>query len=221
MKVYKFTVAEHEEFGSLGFRPAWYPQGDPLGGMAVAHDILEHFPKDDGSAEGEWQALGASLYIRGNSGYYARNGSASTPEQNIASDLPTVFGVLRSRDGRSFAKPCKPSRDAEVMSQAREAVSCWLRECEYMSEEDRPDATTCERVACWIAKGYQRAKVRYKTHGAGNVAYGLFAQIEEGADKALKHADEGMVLTVRVDFRALNVSLDCDYPHEEGGDYGD
>jgi len=61
MKRYTFEVAEHEEYGSLGFKPSWYPKGDPLGGMAVAHDILEHFPKDDGSAEGEYMALGASL----------------------------------------------------------------------------------------------------------------------------------------------------------------
>lgn len=50
MKTYVFTVKEHEEFGGLGLAPRWYPNGDPLGGMAAAH--VEHFPGDAGDTEG-------------------------------------------------------------------------------------------------------------------------------------------------------------------------
>ena len=50
--------------------------------MAVAHDILEHFPHGDGSPADELRALGASLWIR--DGYH-RNGAAG---ENVGADLP-------------------------------------------------------------------------------------------------------------------------------------
>ena len=70
MKVYTFKVEEHEEYGSLGFKPSWYPNGAPLGGMTAAHDILEHFPNDNGGAESEFLALGAALWIRGDAKFH-------------------------------------------------------------------------------------------------------------------------------------------------------
>ena len=204
MRTYKFEVAMHEDFGTLGFRPSWYPQGDPLGGMAVAHDILEHFPKDNGSAEGEYMALGASLFVRGDAGYYA-NGSA---EENIASDLPTVWGI------QPHVRPCSLSRDSEIMERAREATRYWAKELQYMHENDWPSSKDRERVARWIAKGYMRAKRRYAKIPACYLAWDLFKPIEEGAEKALKYAEAGMVLTVAVDVLHRKVSVSCDYPSE-------
>lgn len=216
MKAYKFTVASHEDYGSIGFRPAWYPAGDPLGGMAVAHDILEHFPKDDGSPEGEYQALGASLYIRGN-GDDPRNLS---PEESIAADLSTVWDVLVNRERRSFVEPCASSKDADLMKRARLAVSYWVSEAkaEYSQDEkSQPDFISQERVACWIAKGYRRAAARYRGISRDMLLWDLFKPIEEQADKALKRAEEGMILTVLVDIsnRGVRVFLN----DSEGGDY--
>jgi len=205
MKTYTFEVAEHEEFGGLGFRPKWYPQGDPLGGMGVAHDILEHFPKDDGSAEGEYMALGASLFIRGQGGY-PMNG---TSEQNIASDLPTVWGV------QSYVRDCALSKDPDLMERAREAVGHFRKEGTYMDRDQRPSEESYERIARWIAKGYQRARKRYAKQGASRITWDLFKPIEDAAEKALKYADEGMILTVCVDFKNVKVRVDCDYPAEE------
>jgi hypothetical protein len=212
MKKYIFKIKEHPEYGTLGFVPSWYPGGDPLSGMAVAHDILEHFPHDDGSAEGEYMALGASLFIRGDSGYYGHKGGNSNPAENIASDLPMVWSTHRFQHFRETIKPCGLCRDSEILEQAREAITHWLKECEYMDESEKPDAETCERVARWIAKGYQKARKRYREHNCHSIAWSLFRPIEEEADKALKHADEMMELTVWVDFKNLTVKVCCDYP---------
>lgn len=205
MKLYKFTVARHEEYGMMGLKPVWYPNGDPLTGMAAAHDILEHFPKDNGNAEGEWQALGASLWIRGNAGYY-QNG---TPESNIASDLPEVWSI------QPYARACGLSRDLEIMEQARSAVAHWMDEERTRDNDSLPSSADQENVARWIARGYQRAKRRYRASDCHSICYNLFQPIQEACDRELKHADEGMELTVRVDFKNLEASVTCDYPTEE------
>lgn len=87
MAVYRmeFEAAEHEEFGSFGFRTKGRADFDPL--MAVAHDVLEHFPDDDQTLGGECQALGASLWIRGLTGYYERNGNVNPPPRHVAADI--------------------------------------------------------------------------------------------------------------------------------------
>lgn len=214
MKKYTFKVKEHEEYGGLGFTPSWYPNGDPLPGMTVAHDILEHFPKDDGSAEGEFLALGAALYIRGETGYMQRNGNVNGPKEHLAADLPMVWDYHTNRDRRTTIKPCGLVRDEDLMEQCREIVQIGVRN---MRDEDRqaPDAETQERIARWIAKGYKRASVRYAKHGAYEIAYSVFQKIEEQADRCLRGAEEGMILTVSLNLNNLNVSVDCDYPQDE------
>jgi len=47
----------------------------PIGGMGVAHDLLEHRPTDSGTIEEELQALGAMIYIRGVGGFFHRERS--------------------------------------------------------------------------------------------------------------------------------------------------
>lgn len=215
MTTYKFEVAEHEDFGTKGFRPTWYPQGDPLGGMGVAHDILEHFPKDDGGAEGEFMALGASLFIRGESGYFQRNGRVHSAEENLASDFPEIWNHMVYEDRRTHVKPCGSVRDEDLMERCREIVRLGVRELREREHDQIPDREARERMARWFAKGYKKAERRYRQHGAYAMAYQLFSPIEEQAERCLKYADEGMVLTVCVNVKRLNVSVSCEYPQEE------
>lgn len=204
MKRYTFDVQRSEEYGELGFRPSWYPTGDPLPVMTVAHDILEHFPKDDGSAEGEYMALGAALLLRGDSGY-CQNGR---PEQNIATDIPTIWGVQAS------VRPCGPIRDRELRATIDRILFHYREELAYYNQDagGQPTASDLEHIGRWIAKGYNRAKRRYRER-ASEIAWSLFKPIQEEADKALEHAEEGMRLTVWVDFTRLRVRTDYDYPN--------
>lgn len=201
MKTYTFTVERHEDFGTNGFKPNWYP-GEPLGGMAVAHDILEHFPHDNGTAEGEYMALGASLLIRGD--YNAnRNGTA---EENVAADLPTIWGV------QGCVRTCGVVRGGEIIDKARKAVGHFKKEFPYMGDHV-PTSSDCENIARWIAKGYAKARRRYPKAWA--IYWDMFKPIEEQAERYLKHAEEGMLLTVIVNFARCEVlRVECDYPPE-------
>lgn len=207
-KRYKFTVAEHADYGTLGFKPSWYPAGDPLGGMAVAHDILEHFPKDDGSAEGEYQALGAALWIRGESGYFQRQGNVNSPEVHLASDFPMIWRI------QCYVKECPLVKDSKLMEQCRGIVRLGVKNIQEESSDTTPSSIAQENMARWIAKGYKRAEKRYKGTSSYTVAYRLFQAIEEASDKALAHAENGMELVVKVDYKNMECSTYMDYPED-------
>lgn len=214
MRTYRFTVKEHEEYGSMGFAPSWYPNGDPLGGMGVAHDILEHFPHDKGDAEGEYMATGAGLWIRGDTGYFTRNGNVNRAEVHLASEVLQTWDYLTRRDGRSTLRPCglARNRNPELMEQCREIVRLAIQETEERGGINPLNWENRELIARWIARGYMRAGKRYRKTPAYQVAYDLFGVIEERADTLLKHAEEGMVLTVRLSGQHPWVTVDCDYP---------
>jgi len=85
-----FVIEEHEEFGGLGLRPVDVPHADPLGGMATAHDMLEHFPGDDGGVEAELMALGATIFVRAEPGYFHNRIGNPDPAKNLAADFPEI-----------------------------------------------------------------------------------------------------------------------------------
>lgn len=206
MKDHKFKVALHEEYGTLGFKPLWYP-GDPLSGMAVAHDILEHFPGDTGSREEELEALGVALLLRGDTRYFNRlPGRNYTPEENLSTDMYQVLSYS-SVPIRSVPKV----RDPELLIRCRRV----LKHAKENDGEDKFSEHDSEMMARWLARGYMRGKNRYRRVDLHTVAYHIFKGIEEEADRLLKRSDEGMILTVSVNLRGMNYRLACDYPMED------
>jgi len=212
MKTYKFIVAKHEEFGTLGLRPAWYPNGDPLSGKAAAHDILEHFPKDDGSAEGELMALGASNYVRGDGGY--NNGYRYYNRvEDPGSEIPDVWSRLVNREGRTALKSCGVAR--EGMADARAMIDYGRNDFRERFGDEAPSTNDKEVMARWVARGYVKAQRRYRRVIGDACALGeLFTRIERGADAALKRAEEGEEMLIYVNIKRCEVRIDCDYPKE-------
>jgi hypothetical protein len=210
MRAFTFHVATHGDYGTLGLRPSWYPTGDPLGGMAAAHDILEHFANDDGSTEGELMALGASLFVRGDGGYstqYRHYDCVRDP----AGDIPTVWGYMLERENRTTVRACGASRDSFGMDTARAIIAEGMKEI----ENPWPNADTRERMACWIARGYARAMRRYsRVIGGACAVAATFMEIERQCARELKHAEEGMTLTVYVNVKRSSVRVVCDYPED-------
>src|SRR5215510_9381522 len=104
MMTRKFKVENHPEYGTLGLAPQWMQgeQDDPLTGMGVAHDVLEHGPND----EVEWQGLGGSVHVRGKSYYHQRIGNPNAAE-NIGSDFVGLFHLWEGQEipdpGRTYA----------------------------------------------------------------------------------------------------------------------
>ncbi len=200
---YVFTCDRHEEFGSNGWRLKTQPDFDPLGGMAVAHDILEHFPGGDGSPSDELMALGASLHVR--DGYH-QNGSAG---YNIGGDLPElmrhVFYENMSLRPAPITKPC----DAEVEAEISAALDVLETDLEYWSD-DQEIRTTIKRYYAdmrgWMRLGYRKAKKRFKGLRRDQIQ-SLFYTIEHEADRVLKMAEEGAELTVSVTLSSLSAKI--------------
>ncbi len=200
---YVFTCAEHEDFGSLGWRLKSQPDFDPLTGMAVAHDILEHFPGGDGSPADEFQALGASIHVR--DGYYA-NGTAG---DNIGSDFPEIMRHIIYEHMHLNSAPRTNPCDSWVEAEITKAINVLERELEYMHLE--PDELASVRrcypdIRGWMRVGYRKALKRYKGLYKNDIQR-LFREIEQEADRRLKYAEEGAELTVSLTLTALKAKI--------------
>lgn len=216
MLMKKFVVEMHEEFGMLGLRPVDMPHADPLGGMAAVHDLLEHFPGDDGGIEDEFQALGASVWLRCVGGYYEHPNHRTNrnPVDNVASDFVELARhylyeefTLRS-PGRTRAIDDDDYLLQEIVMQGFKGVREEI-------EDSKEFATEANRKATlgWLRKGYRRARRRYRKSNSFEMA-DLFRRIENTANKCLDGGDwyEGQRVTLKVCTTTSTFTID---EHEE------
>lgn len=221
---FEFVCAEHQEFGGNGWRLKSQPDFDPLPGMAVAHDCLEHFT-DSAAPADEFLALGASMWIR-NEDYHARTGKAATdPGKHISADLPDILRHVIYEGYRLTPAPRTRATDEELEHQIDIMFNEYRKELEYMDDTKmRLDADQKRSIRSYLRIGYRRAIKRYRDrqYEAGQ----LFADIEKRADQYLKQAEGyGEELHVTVDFQKLTASVEMvfeedtyDYGEEEGND---
>lgn len=52
MQKFTFVCKTHDEYGGLGWALKSKPHFEPLPGMTVAHDVMEHFPRDNATHSG-------------------------------------------------------------------------------------------------------------------------------------------------------------------------
>lgn len=219
MLVKTFVCEEHEEHGTLGFREKSKPHFDPYGGMAVAHDCLEHFPDDKESIEYEAQALGAMLHIR-------RSSRMSHHEQweDIQSDCIDLFHLYRY-DGRAFNSPTtqmeKPLRDRYAQEQIQKLVASlpnFLKiendyENEYEDVKERAEQLIMifsANMGGWMRHGFRRCKRRWR--GDGYYVGQVFTGIRDEVDRVLKYAEAGDEIKVivnmkRYDFKVIHSTV--------------
>jgi len=154
-----FECAEHQDYGTLGWRMVTQPNFDPLTDMALPHDMMEHRARDTGTVEEELQALGASLHVRNMEQFYVDMGQANPdPAVNIASDFPTLFNQYLA--GRELNTPPKtvPIDDVE------EVIDRVFIECANFVKWNEMDALTEDQktsIRGWVRLGYRRAQKRY------------------------------------------------------------
>ena len=212
MKTFVFELAEHPEYGSNGWRMVGTNM-DPLGGMGVAHDCLEHFGEDNVTVTSELKALGASLFTRAD--YFSAKGKFETnPGVHIAADVPMILQAIRNGDHITKPPatrpiPCEDCID-KMFSEVRKN---WRDECEdIMCRNDM--ARQFPAIRSWLRVGYRMATRRYRGHSQWDVT-NLFMSIEDAADKYLKHAESWNRLVVRVNFKDLTARIDCIEQSEE------
>lgn len=189
-----FICEKHEEYGTLGWRPESNPGFDPLSGMAVAHDTLEHARDTTESVADELQALGAMIHVRGQA-YFARLGKVNTqPSYHMSSEL---LDMLRKISAGEIS-PIEDHRATECaeISAELDALIEYIRaenQAEY-NEAIEISEDTIRNIRAWVTIGYRKAKKRY----AQVDALTMFIDIESRADEFLCVAEEGDKLTVHV-----------------------
>lgn len=190
-----FDVAEHEEYGYIGLRMAGKPHFDPIQGMGAAHDMLEHFRDDPGTLSGELEALGASLFVRGEL-YYADKGRwVREPWQNIAGEFPMQVRYCEDRneygirDGGNHKRLDDEWAENQIRKTVREAFRLVRSECDH--DEIPLWLTRWEQrryLMGWMRRGFRRARRRYAKAKDGMVTY-TFQNIERAVDQYLKGAE--------------------------------
>ena len=65
---------QHEDHGTYGLIPEDAPNTfEPLTGMGVVHDIIEHSPGQEGGLHDEMCAFGVAHWVRGQGEYWRRS----------------------------------------------------------------------------------------------------------------------------------------------------
>ena len=218
---FTFICAIHEEYGTKGWKLKSMPHFEPLTGPAIPHDMLEHFSDDNGTAADECQALGASLWIRGEAYYKGIKGSYHTPASNAGSDIAELW-----RKGLSMCKAPRVTRldDADMEADLIKAraeiihtIKCEIKD-QGCGEETLQAAAEryVDNALAWMRKGYKRAKAKYKGILQDTLA-SWFHAIEVECDQLLANADEGQEMVVILDMR--NCHADCSLVEAEYADY--
>lgn len=186
----RFQLRMHEEFGSLGLAMVGRSWAEPLGGMAVAHDMLEHFRNDKGAVEEELMALGAGLHVRrANTRWFDR------ASENIGSEFRDQARYLADSGREELDDPGR-TRPTEIDSIVRDAVEYARKDWSYGSDDEPPPLLMdAERIVGWFRKGYRKAKARYRNIDEQTLWHTFF-RIEEAAERAIKRMDEGEIITI-------------------------
>lgn len=190
----RFQIAKHEEYGMVGLRPTWMAdhQSDPLTGMGVAHDILEHGDQDTV----EWQGLGGAVYIRGEQDYFQRTLGNPDPAENIGSEFTSLYSLW---EGGAIPDPGRtyPCAGDEMIAAVIDAGCRGLRaEAPHMGGPDSPAKIRAwtskeqqRRMRGWMRKGYRACAQRWRKYPAWKMTE-TFRKIEGAVDRFLKEYGE-------------------------------
>lgn len=188
-------------------------------GRLVAHDVLEHGETPDPSWEDELLALGAFVYIRGQTGYTHQWVEA------LSVDLERCLEFFAESDREITSKGVEVVPDKYVDNGTLEGIYTAVLKAKQRkgrwearalgSKEEVPERVVSS-IRNWVVAGFIDADRRF---GDPYRALDLFKQIEEQADKYYKVADgEGglwHVMEVSVDTDAHDVKVKYCDPFQE------
>lgn len=203
----KFVYGTDDEYGTTGWMPAWMRGANALGHEIVAHDVMEHLSNDSCQYVDELQALGASIYIRSETGWYSYTMPNNINEtwQHLGSTLH--LDIIRASSGNFRAPPRTVRLDDETEDEMTRAVDEAFRLTHSeMHEEDRLALplrdVLRQRMIGWMRIGYRAARKAFPDqHGA--------MQMYRDIGKAVRYFGgfEGQEITVRVNSGAMKFSV--------------
>lgn len=185
----KIKYVEDGEHGA-GFLLATAADGfTPGSGLTIAHDLLEHFPKDSGKVHEEAMAFGAILWIRGMNNFFQRNTPGYSMSGDIANQFTEFGGCM------PFTKKVNLTKDIdeEIPRWLNEGVNLAWAEIESNLDDasDNMEAHTetqdeftnwSNEWVKWALYGYKRVQARYKDIDSWNV-FEVFQDIMKAVDK--------------------------------------
>ena len=221
---FTFDRKEHEEYGIAGWALRGSDFMEPLPGLAVAHDCLEHFKGDAGAVHEEFQAFGAMLHIRGDGGYWHSysSGYITDPGEHMAADLGGTLFYYWLNEADEYVKPAP--RTARLPDEwLEESIDTAIRSAHRtLRDECDTDYATRARFLnhfkAWVRIGYRKAKRRYAAAVCPEELAAMFHEIETAADAALKY-EEAYALRVVVDIKGRSVRVRALYFGEDADDY--
>jgi hypothetical protein len=119
--------------------------------VTIPHDLLDHFPDDDGSVEHEFMAIGAMSYNFGDSPFNA-NGEWF----NLLSDMTDVFLTV-------YYYYCNLERDLRIAPDSEPEFN-HLQElvlANFKAEDIVEDLAYISEGIRWVNFGYAQAQLRY------------------------------------------------------------
>ena len=229
MLTYSFDHKEWDEVGGMGWLIHGAPkQFNPVSGMGVAHDILEHHKDDTGELHNELMAFGAMYRVRGETGYWCRKQGYNTdPVFHMSNGILTIFDdacvrsedpeVLRPFVGQVSTGNC--NTDEELRHIAKEGAR---RVAEEYNDEDaygfKLNSKDIQDTANWMIAGYCKNAERFKDVST----YALcdtFVQIEEQSDQLLNSLEDWQLATLTVVTDGDKVDITMKEEEEPFDDY--
>lgn len=182
-------------------RESQFPAARPLDGTGVAADLLEYLPDYDGTLAAEYEAAGAMLHVRGESGYFEKQ----TGEPLWVPVYRRLIRLLDcSKEMETVHRPATgPEREAVALgprvalsidkaveeAKARQIQAAAIQNGEVpaalLEEYDRE----FDLMRRYIRSGYRKAQRRYYLQGLKKVR-DMFERIERRVSDVSKRATE-------------------------------
>ncbi len=214
----KFEWRHDEDFGGEGWAPVEQPTFNVCSPLMIAHDTLEHFPKDKGDIEAELHALGAMLLIRGESGWFYANGNRKGTSYNLSADLSRFLinernetYILPKAGEKKLSEDFLDMHHRDVQEACRLAVEGANSEL-YEDDFNFLLADT-KGMAYTLMIGYEKARKRYKGLNSCELSY-LFDEIMKQTKDYTGYGEFGMQMTVSVNLKACSVNIKVKEPYE-------
>lgn len=198
----EFFWAHDEERGVSGWVLARMPHFDPVSGMALAHDLLEHTDTYPGM-EGEALAFGGICYIRVEGGYFDEQAAQSPwrkPDRNRDADglgleLAQFFMQRGGADGSWELEHTEepPVDDKELEVFFANLVRAVSRHGQALINSPTPENVRDIRKCAvslipWLRRGFRKCEDFWEAKCPQDVAC-LFSQLEAAIDQDIARVD--------------------------------
>ncbi len=200
---YPLMIERHPEYDNIGFKLIGREWADPVEGLGLAHDVLEHARKDTGTIEEEFSALGASLYVRDlDDAYHQLNPMGNN---DVVENLKSEFyfqtqywdeaGYTQLAKHRGQKLKDHPEVE-EILEKIARKVPAFVYN-EIGGHHPLGSREQISRAITWMRQGFRRAKSQYKGIRQYNLTH-AFVQIAKKADDLLRMYEEGSRFDLKI-----------------------